>query len=107
MTVAAEGVRDALEVRRWCNWRRGGNGDVGLDARRESVMRVRVSNAGIAVDVAMDNNELPTVSLGEISVIPSLTAERSVTLSDVVVLLGKGPRISRIVAVLKPALLPI
>ena len=103
MIVAAEGVREALDVRSWCNWRSGGNAEVGLAARRESVTKVSVSKAGIAVDVAIDNNELPTLSTG--TSVSSLSAETSVILSPVAA--GKGPKISRIVAVLNPALLPI
>ena len=60
MIVAADGVVDVeLDVMRLWRWRRGGKGDVEDDAWREIVTSVSVNNAGIAVELASDNNDVP------------------------------------------------
>ena len=60
MIVAADGVVDVEpDVMRLWRWRRGGKGDVEDDAWREIVTSVSVNNAGIAVELASDNNDVP------------------------------------------------
>lgn len=87
------------EVRRLWRRRSGGKGDVDDDAWREIVTRVRVNKAGIAVEVAKLNNDIPIpgVSTMEVSVV--IAGGREVS--------GSGPRRSLRVAVLNPFLLPI
>jgi hypothetical protein len=45
-------------MRLW-RWRRGRKGDVEDDAWREIVTSVSVNSAGIAVELASDNNDIP------------------------------------------------
>ena len=60
MIVAVDGVFDEeVDVIRLWRWRRGGKGDVDDDARREIVTSVSVNRAGIAVELAIDNNDIP------------------------------------------------
>jgi hypothetical protein len=99
MIVAVEGVLEAaeLEVIKLWRSRKGGNGDDDDDAWREIVTRVRVNRAGIAVELARDNNDIP---------IPGGLTD-SVVIVVVWVNWESGPSRSLRVAVLNPGLLPI
>lgn len=103
MIVAAEGVfEEELDVIRLWRCRRGGKGDVEDDAWREIVTSVSVNSAGIAVELASDNNDIPidvdssvvVIFVGDVTGIGCISFD-------------SGPRISRRVAVLRPVLLPI
>lgn len=102
MIVAADGAfEDELDVMRLWRWRRGGKGDVEDDARMEIVTSVSVNSAGIAVELASDNNDIPIEVDSIVVVVSGVVTEIGRIICD------SGPRRSRRVAVLKPVLLPI